>query len=209
MDGKAAALVMIEFQREWLDEKAGKLNFLMKDRAPFKASIESATRALAGARAKGMTVIHVPCLFKPGYPEIAGGLRAGLFKAIPNAGTWITAARDFQPGFEPKPGEFVVEGRIGASAFAHSNLDMYCRSNDIRDLYLAGYAMHVCVESTMRQGHDLGYTCHLLEDASAAFTAEQKKHVIEAVVHHYGTHLTVDAYLATLEGRAPVAAAAH
>ncbi len=204
----AAALVMIEFQREWLDESNGKLDFLMKDRAQFKASVEGARKALAAARGKGVKVIHVPCLFKPGYPEVGGGLEAGLFKAIPKSGTWITPMRDFQPGFEPRAGEFVVEGRIGASAFAHSNLDMYCRSNGINELYLAGYAMHVCVESTMRHGHDLGYTCRLLEDASSAFTAEQRKHVIEHVVHHYGTHLNVDAFVDALNGR-PVATTAH
>ncbi|GAB4424152.1 MAG: hypothetical protein OHK0015_02580 [Chloroflexi bacterium OHK40] len=185
-----SALVMIEFQREWLDPSIGKLDRLMQDRAQFARSQEGARRALAAARQYGIAVVHVPCLFKPGYPEIGGGLGGGLFRAIPNAGTWTSDGGQFAAGFEPLPGEFVVEGRVGASAFASSNLDIYLRTNRLDTLYLAGYALHVCVESTLRHGHDLGYAMHVLEDACSAFTPEQRRHVLEDVVHHYGHHLT-------------------
>ncbi|WP_408639507.1 isochorismatase family protein, partial [Noviherbaspirillum autotrophicum] len=31
------------------------------------------------------------------------------------------------------------------------------RNQGISRLYLAGYATHVCIESTMRHAHDIGY----------------------------------------------------
>ena len=196
-----AVLLLIEFQREWLDEEIGKLNTLMEDRRQFEKSQQGARKALQTARDTEMHVVHVPCLFERGYPEIGGQCSAGLFHAIPNAGTWTGEGCAFAEGFEPEEKEFVVKGRVGASAFAHSNLDAYLRNNGITDLYLAGYALHVCVESTLRQGHDLGHTVHVIEDATSAFTKEQREHVLQSVVHHYGDHLTTDVFAKKFSSR--------
>jgi nicotinamidase-related amidase len=197
-DRARTALVLIEFQKEWLDPELGRLDRLVQDRAAFSQSATQAKRLTDAARAAGLRIVHVPCLFQPGYPEIAGGLDAGLFHAIPKAGTWIGAGRPFAEGFEPAAGEFVVSGRVGASAFSHSNLDIYLRSNGLRHLLLAGYATHVCVESTLRQGHDLGYRVTLISDACAAFTRAQQSHVLDEVVHHFGDALRADVVLQRL-----------
>jgi len=197
LDPNQSALVMIEFQREWLDEDIGKLNTLIEDRGQLEQSRQGAQKVLRAARKNGTHVIHVPCLFENDYPEIGGQRPAGLFHAIPHAGTWTGEGCAFAEGFEPDKKEFVVKGRVGASTFAHSNLDAYLRNNGITDLYLAGYALHVCVESTLRQGHDLGYTMHVIEDATSAFTKEQREHVLQNVVHHFGDHLTADVFAET------------
>ena len=91
--------------------------------------------------------------------------------------------------------EFVVGGRTGGSAFAGSNLDSYLRNNHIDTLYIMGYALHVCVESTLRSAHDLGYKPILIEDASAAFTPEQRQHVLNEVVHHFGKKITTQEFM--------------
>ncbi|MBY0612173.1 MAG: cysteine hydrolase [Beijerinckiaceae bacterium] len=188
---RSTALVMIEFQREWLDPAVGKLNSLVADKTALRASADAAKRLLAAARAAAIRIVHVPCLHDAGYPEIAGGLAHGLFAAIPRARTWIDAGRPFADGFEPGPGEFVVSGRVGASAFAHSNLDIHLRAHNIKRLIIAGYALHVCVESTLRQAHDLGYDATIAEDACASFTDAQRRHVLEDVVHHFGRAASV------------------
>lgn len=200
-DVHRTALVMIEFQREWLDPEVGKLYRLVTDEAALRASADAAKQLLEAARAAGIRIVHVPCLHDVGYPEIAGGLDLGLFAAIPRARTWIDAGRPFADGFEPEPGEFVVSGRVGASAFAHSNLDMHLRAHDIRRLIIAGYALHVCVESTLRQAHDLGYAATLAEDACASFTAEQRRHVLEDVVHHFGRTASVGELVGAFQAR--------
>jgi len=207
LDPRRTALVMIEFQHEWLDPVVGKLGQLMQDHEAFQASVPRAKRLLGAARDAGMHVVHVPCLFRPGYPEIAGGLAQGLFGAIPRFGTWTGEGRPFADGFTPLPQEFVVTGRVGASAFAHSDLDVFLRTNGITRLLLAGYALHVCVESTLRQAHDLGYTAGVVEDACAAFTAAQRRHVLEDVVHHFGDALSTEQVLGLLATSSQIAVA--
>jgi len=65
------------------------------------------------------------------------------------------------------------------------------KANRLNTLLIGGFALHVCVESTLRAGHDIGYDCLIVTNAVAAFTPEQRKHVLEEVVHHYGENITL------------------
>lgn len=189
------ALVLIECQNEWL-APTGKLQRLIEDKDLFDASIEKIRSVLQHAREKKMPIAHVGLQFQKGYPELANG-KSGLNKAIPLAGTFPVGGfgAQFYESLAPIDGEFVVTGRTGASAFAGSNLDIWLRNNKIEDLFLVGYATHVCVESTLREAHDKGYHPILIEDATAAFNRMQQEYVINHVVHHFGQHLTTEAFI--------------
>jgi nicotinamidase-related amidase len=73
IDVKKNALILIEFQREWLDED-GKINKLMEDKQQFQAAIEGAKQAVSAARRHGMPVVHVGLRFQKGYPELGKGV---------------------------------------------------------------------------------------------------------------------------------------
>ncbi|WP_052452596.1 cysteine hydrolase [Noviherbaspirillum autotrophicum] len=196
-----SALLMIEFVNEWLNA-AGKLRFLMAhNESAFAASVEAGKRALQCARAAGIDVIHATLKLSSDYREL-GQAHFGLRGAIPKANTWTSneTGWQFHKDFTPQANEFVVEGRTGASAFASSNLDVFLRNQGISRLYLAGYATHVCIESTMRHAHDIGYEPVIIEDATAAFTEAQQRHVIEHTVHHFGWSIKIEEF-ASLLGR--------
>ena len=185
------ALLMIEFQREWLAPES-KLQALMTDRDLFLNSQQRASVLLALARRQGWNVIHVPFRCRSDYRDLAPNQHTlGLRGAIPRFGTWREGREAFAPGFEPREDELIVGGRLGASAFSASNLDALLRFHGIETLLLAGYALHVCVESTLRAAHDLGYRALVVEDACAAFTSAQRAHVLEHIVHHFGASVTV------------------
>lgn len=196
------ALLLIECQNEWLSPQ-GKLHHLMQDTEQFDTSARNVEHVLRLARARGLPVIHSGLRFQKGYPELKGG-KGGLRQAIPRVGTFPENSwnSQFYPSLQPIEGEFVVQGRTGASAFAGSNLDTYLRHSGITELFLAGYALHVCVESTLRAAHDKGYLPILIEDASAAFTAPQREHVLQEVVHHFGHRITADVFCQILGGEA-------
>ena len=194
-----SALVLIEYQRDWFDED-GKIHHLMKDKKLFENSVQHSKVALEAARRAGMTIVHVGLAFAPGYPELGRTARFGLRKAIPAVGSFPEGGKgsQFVPPFTPQSGEFVVSGRTGASAFAGSNLESFLRNNGITDLYLMGYATHVCLESTFRQAHDLGYAASVILDATAAFTQTQQDYFRDNVVHHYGHALTTPEFVSQL-----------
>lgn len=197
IEGKdRSALVLIEFQNEWLGEN-GKLVRLFDHPDRGQAAARRAKVALDAARESGMTVIHAPMILSPGYPELGDG-KYGLRVAIPQAETWIGEGADFADGFEPIEGEPVVKGRVGASAFVGSDLKQILDDHGITTIYLAGFATHVCIESTMRHGHDLAYDVVVLRDACAAFNDEQDRYFDEHVLHHFGHAEPVEAFVAVL-----------
>jgi len=189
------ALILIECQNEWLSSD-GKLQRLIEDKEPFNLSVTNISKCLEYARTLKIPIAHVGLRFQKGYPELANG-KSGLNKAIPTFGTFPLNefGSQFYEPLKPVENEFIVTGRTGASGFAGSNLDVWLRNNKIEDLYLVGYATHVCVESTFREAHDKGYNPILISDASSAFNKIQQEYVIKQVVHHFGESLTTNEFL--------------
>ncbi len=192
IDPSRTAVILIEFQKEWLEDD-GKINHLMEDRPQFQAAQQGGKALLAFAREKGITVIHSGLRFSEGHTEL-GDDGLGLRGAIKTFGTFPVDGKgsQFAEGFEPQAGEFVPTGRLGGSAFAGSNINSILHNNRIDTLLIAGFALHVCVESTLRDAHDRGYDAYIIPEATAAFTAAQRDHVLDHVVHHYGLNLSLE-----------------
>lgn len=191
-----SALILIETQNEWMNSNGKLRKLLVKDEQMMLNSITNIEKALDYARKNNIEVIHVGLRFEKGYPELTNG-KSGLRKAIPNAGTFPINefGSQFYETVQPIEGEFVVTGRVGASGFTGSNLDVYLRNNKIENLYLVGYATHVCVESTLRDAHEKGYNTFLISDAASAFNRMQQDYVLNEIVHHFGEHLTTNEFM--------------
>jgi len=95
----------------------------------------------------------------------------------------------------PKSDEFVVNGRLGASGFAGSNLDSILRNNNITTLYLTGFATNVCVKSTFREAHDKCYNRLVIADATSSFTKEEKEFFLKNIVHHFGKSILTKEFI--------------
>jgi len=195
------ALVFIEFQGEWIGEDARLRDLLVKDREPFDAAVANAARIIDAARANNWPIAHAGLDLRedPSYRLFNGGDGVmGLRRAIPNAETWTGRGAEFIEPFVPRPGEFVVKGRSGASVLRNSTLDPFLRNTDIKTIVIMGFATHVCVESTLREAHDMGYNVYVVTDASGAFTTEQAQYFEENIVHHFGEAVSTNQLLQAL-----------
>jgi len=130
----------------------------------------------------------------PGFKTL-GQAKYGLRATMPQYKSFLGKQADIFPGFEPRAGEYVIRERTGSSAFGSTTLDSYLRNNHIEDIYLMGYALHLCVETTLRQAHDLGYNTSVIYDASAAFTRAQQTSFVNDIAPFYGRPLTTAAFL--------------
>lgn len=195
---RQSALLLIEFQNEWLDEK-GKLNKLFLDKEQFVTSVNNAKKVISAARQVPISIIHSGLGYTETYSEL-GKAKHGLRAAIPIHKMFLAGsfASQFPQPFQPQAGEFVVQGRVGGSVFSGSNLDAYLRNNHIHTLYLMGYALHVCVESTLRAAHDLGYEVVVIEDACSAFNQEQKNYFLTSIMHHFSDSMTSSDFITLL-----------
>ncbi|KAF2334537.1 cysteine hydrolase [Flavobacterium nitrogenifigens] len=191
-----AALILIETQNEWMHESGKLRKLLIADEQMMLNSITNIEKLLTYSRKNNIEVIHVGLRFEKGYPELANG-KSGLRKAIPKAGTFPINefGSQFYESVKPIQGEFIVTGRTGASGFTGSNLDVYLRNNKIENLYIVGYATHVCVESTLRDAHERSYNTYVISDATSAFNKTQQEYFLNEIVHHFGEHLTTQNFL--------------
>lgn len=190
------ALVFIEFQHEWVAEDGQLFGKLIQDKDNFRAAVRNAGQALKKARESGWTIVHAGLDLRddPGYLLFGQGKRvSGLRAAIPAAGTWTGESAAFHPPFVPQENEFVVKGRSGASVLKNSTLDPFLRNNKIDTILLFGFATHVCVESTLRDAHDLGLNAVVVLDGCAGFNKAQDLYFKDNILDHFGTGIGVQA----------------
>ncbi|MGK4003873.1 isochorismatase family protein [Sorangium sp. So ce1036] len=137
------ALVLVDFQEEFFSG-----GLALPDA---RAALKNATRLLAWARERGVTVAHVRNVGAPG---------ARLFAAD---GPRV----DFVPAARPRDGEIVITKSM-AGGFTKTDLDAALRRRGIDTIIVSGLMTHLAVDSTVRDGLVLGYRVLLPADASAS-----------------------------------------
>jgi nicotinamidase-related amidase len=131
-------------------------------------------------RAKGFPVIHVRVGFSADYREqpksspLMG--RAHEFGAfLMNA--WGT---EFFTETAPQANEKIIT-KHRVSAFYATELELLLRTQNIRDIYLAGVATDMVVESTARDAHDRDFITTVVEDCCIAAKREDHQHSLQAM----------------------------
>lgn len=115
---------------------------------------ENAGRLLAHWRTGGAPVFHVRHLsVEPNSPLNPARGKVG-----------------FHPVVMPAAGEPVLEKSVN-SAFIGTSLEADLRASGIDKLVVAGLTTPHCVSTTTRMAANLGFAVALVEDATAAFTA--------------------------------------
>lgn len=201
LDPKTTAILLIEYQNEFATE-GGVLH-------PAVAGVMAETNMLANtvelvkeARARGVTVLHAPITFAPGYHEITSH-PYGILKGVVDGnafvkGTWGAAIID---ALAPQPGDIVVEGKRGLDTFASTNVDFILRSKGIRTVALGGFLTNCCVESTMRTAYEHGFEVVTLTDCVAATSSEEHKNAIKYDYPMFSKPMTAGEFLARIQDR--------
>src|SRR4029453_14289007 len=89
-------------------------------------------------------------------------------------------AAEIVPGGAPRDNEAVFD-KIGMSAFEGTPLDTALRDCGIRSFLIAGVAIEIGIEPTVRQGADLGYIPLVVEDACGAGHEEAGQRAIASL----------------------------
>ncbi|MFT4126523.1 MAG: cysteine hydrolase [Gordonia sp. (in: high G+C Gram-positive bacteria)] len=178
LDPATTALVLIEFQNEFTTD-GGVLHDAVAPVMDKTGILANTATLVAKAREAGVTIMHAPITFAPGYGELTRhpyGILAGVVDG--NAfvkGTWGAAIVD---SLAPVDGDIVIEGKRGLDTFASTNLDFILRSKGIQTVILGGFLTNCCVESTMRTAYENGYRVITLTDCTAATSIEEHDNAI-------------------------------
>lgn len=187
------AIIAIDMQRDFLASD-GYFSSLGESTTHLMSAIEPAKKFLIQIRNRGFLLIHTRECHRPELvdlnenkrkkAELMGspiGHQAKLGRLLVR-GEW---GSDFYDGFEPLPGEIVVD-KPGNSAFYATDLDHILRVKRIRNIVLLGVTSDVCVSSTMRDANERGYDCLLLKDCCGAATKALHDAVIASLDRENG-----------------------
>jgi nicotinamidase-related amidase len=178
LDPAKTAIVLIEYQNEFTSD-GGVLHGAVAPVMEKTGMLPKTVALVDAARAAGVTVMHAPITFAPGYGELSRH-PYGILKGVVDGnafvkGTWGAAIVD---DLDPAEGDILIEGKRGLDTFASTNLDFILRSRGIDTVILAGFLTNCCVESTMRSAYENGYRVITLTDCTAATSLEEHDNAI-------------------------------
>jgi ureidoacrylate peracid hydrolase len=105
-------------------------------------------------------------------------------------GTWDGVTID---ELKPKENDPVVIKRRD-SAFQDTELRVWLQNEGINLLFFAGIDTSICVETSLRDGFNIGYDVALISDATASGFEEHYKTTLERVKDYYGLVMTAERF---------------
>ncbi len=187
------AVITIDMQRDFLAPD-GYFGALGENQGQLSSAVEPARNFLRLIRPYGLLMIHTRESHRPELVDLNDNKRlkamrmgspigsAGPMGRLLVRGEW---GCDFYDGFEPLPGEIVVD-KPGNSAFYATDLEHILKARGIRNIILLGVTTDVCVSSTMRYANDRGYDCVLLHDCCGAATQALHDSVVDGIQREGG-----------------------
>ena len=177
-DPRTTALVMIDFQRDFVDP-GGFGEALGNDVSLLRRAVAPAARVLEVARAIGMLVVHTREGHRPDLADCPptkrarGRLKAGIGDPGPMGRILVRGeyGHDIVKELAPVTGEPVVD-KPGKGAFYATDLQAILTHRAIMQLVVCGVTTEVCVSTTVREANDRGYDCLVLEDCVASYFPE-------------------------------------
>jgi nicotinamidase-related amidase len=199
LDPAKTALLLVHWQKEIADPK-GRNSEDMPGRLLAKGIIERTQSVLEASRKSGMLVVYINGVHKPGYPEL-GARSVPLAKMLIERGVMLQGSWGVEVIDQLKPGDgdIVIEN-YSSSSFCYTPLDLLLRNRGITSIVLSGIATHVAIESTARDGFNMGYTVYTLEDCCLATSEEIHDWTIKNILSLIGFVTDAESYIAAING---------
>ena len=144
-------------------------------------------RLLAAAREHAVRTVFLRHYFMPTELQGVYQLRqAKVWQRKERAADTTPLIPHGSPGFalapelEPRPGEPVID-KITMSAFEGTPLDIVLRDCGVRAYLIAGVALEVGIEPTVRHSADLGYVPVVIRDACGAGDHDAAARALETI----------------------------
>ena len=186
-DPTTAALVMIDFQRDFVDP-GGFGEALGNDVSLLRRAVPPAERVLKAARKADLFVVHTREGHRPDLADCPpakkarGKLKVGIGDPGPMGRILVRGeyGHDIVKELYPEPGEPVVD-KPGKGAFYATDLDTIFKNKGIKQLVVCGVTTEVCVNTTVREANDRGYECVVLSDCVASYFPEFQRVGLEMI----------------------------
>jgi nicotinamidase-related amidase len=164
------ALILVDIQNDYFP--GGKMELEGSPGASLKAQ-----ELLAFFRLRQMAVVHIQHI----------AIRPGATFFLPD-----TAGVEIHADVQPLAGELLFHKHY-PNSFRDTPLLAALRTGQISELVICGMMTHLCIDSTTRAAHDLGFNCLVAGDACATRPLSLEGHTVAAAAVQL-------AFLAALNG---------
>jgi nicotinamidase-related amidase len=186
------ALVVIDMQRDFV-EPGGFGESLGNVVQPLQDIVPTVAKVLTAWRVAGGLVVHTRESHLPDLSDCPPSkrLRGDPYRRIGDVGPMGRILVRGEPGnaivpqLTPLQGEWVID-KPGKGAFYATDLHERLCARDITHLVFVGVTTEVCVQTSMREANDRGYTCMVLADATASYFPAFKQATLDMIVAQGG-----------------------
>ena len=206
------ALVIIDMQRDFV-LPGGFGEALGNDTSLLLSAVEPTQRVLEKARETGMFIIHTREGHRPDLSDcppakLTRGGKTFIGTEGPMGRILVRGepGHDIIPELYPAAGEPVID-KPGKGAFYQTDLDLMLRNRGIGTLFVCGVTTEVCVNTTVREANDRGYSCIVLSDCCASYFPDFHDMGLKMIKAQGGIFGSVTSSLALLAGLELAAAA--
>lgn len=198
LDPSKTALILLHWQKEIASPEGRNSEGLM-ERLRVSGTIEHTQAVLKASREKGMLVVYINGVHRPGYPELAAR-NVPLAKMMIDNGFMLKGTRGVEVIDQLKPVESdIVMDNFSTSGFCFTSLDLFLRNRGITNIVLTGIATNMAVESTARDGFNMGYYVYTLEDCCKSVTDEMHDWTIKNILSFFGFVIDSKSYISALK----------
>jgi nicotinamidase-related amidase len=153
---------------------------------------------LAGARVRGVPVVHVHQVHTPGHVDLS--CNTPIFQDIVERDALVRGTPGAEPVPEaaPQPGDIVIE-KQRVNGFHDTSLDVELRGLGVDTIVVSGAWTNFSVEHTARHAVDAGYRVVIATDATATRDEIWQRAALDHVLSAMAEQLLVDDVLDALD----------
>ncbi|MGB3204498.1 MAG: cysteine hydrolase family protein [Crinalium sp.] len=170
MNPEQTAIVLIGFQNDYFATD-GILHNVIEESTKATNVVVNTVNLVQELAPTPALIITTPIFFTSTYDELVEPV--GILNVIKEYGAFQAGSigSEMTPELVPFKDRITeVPGKRGLNAFSNTELNSLLRSKQITNFILAGAVTSVCIDSTGRYAHELGYQVSVLSDCTSART---------------------------------------
>jgi ureidoacrylate peracid hydrolase len=191
------ALIVVDMQNGFV-AKGGSYDKLGMNTSNYRAIIPKLKELIEFCRSMGIDVFYTEAVKEASGIDVLTKIHNFLPKSrqerlkvpICIRGTWDGVTID---ELKPEENDPVVIKRRD-SAFQDTELRVWLQSQGVNLLVFAGIDTSICVETSLREGFNIGYDVMIISDATASGYQQHYETTLERVRDYYGLVMTVERF---------------
>ena len=195
MSSPNTALIFIGFQNDYFASD-GILRPVIEESERTQQVLKKSLKLIESYKDEETLMIQTPIIFTHDYGELVNPV--GILKTIVD----VQAFNEDSPGSDTIQdfkdyGDRIltVAGKRGLNAFSNTSLHEVLQAQNVEHVVLTGVVTSICIDSTGRAAHELGYQVTILSDCTASRTPFEQSFYCEQIFPLYADVTSLDEFL--------------